>query len=107
MNACEAACYITSCITPGPGSASRPKSSPNPDQPASFRQQLPAPPQLLRTTTPRILTMGFELRQLWSAPEINPYNKKAKSIPIFNPFDKYGRVFFFSYLGFFIAFWSW
>ncbi|KAF2634760.1 nitrate transporter-like protein [Massarina eburnea CBS 473.64] len=51
--------------------------------------------------------MGFELRQLWSPPEINPYNKKAKSIPIFNPFDKYGRVFFFSYLGFFIAFWSW
>jgi len=51
--------------------------------------------------------MGFKLRQLWSAPEVNPYNKKAKSIPIFNPVDKYGRVFFFSYLGFFIAFWSW
>ncbi|KAF3037460.1 hypothetical protein E8E12_001769 [Didymella heteroderae] len=51
--------------------------------------------------------MGFQLRQLWSAPEINPYNKKAKSIPVFNPVDKYGRVFFFSYLGFFIAFWSW
>ncbi|KAK3214009.1 hypothetical protein GRF29_28g1787169 [Pseudopithomyces chartarum] len=51
--------------------------------------------------------MGFELRQLWSAPEINPINKKAKSIPIFNPVNKYGRVFFFSYLGFFIAFWSW
>jgi NNP family nitrate/nitrite transporter-like MFS transporter len=51
--------------------------------------------------------MGFELKQLWSAPEINPYNKKAKSIPIFNPVNKYGRVFFFSYLGFFIAFWSW
>ncbi|KAJ4293985.1 hypothetical protein N0V90_007674 [Kalmusia sp. IMI 367209] len=51
--------------------------------------------------------MGFKLRQLWSAPEVNPINKKAKSIPIFNPVDKYGRVFFFSYLGFFIAFWSW
>ncbi|KAF2686290.1 nitrate transporter-like protein [Lentithecium fluviatile CBS 122367] len=51
--------------------------------------------------------MGFELKQLWTAPEINPYNKKAKSIPIFNPVNKYGRVFFFSYLGFFIAFWSW
>jgi len=51
--------------------------------------------------------MGFEIRQLWTAPEINPYNKKAKSIPIFNPVNKYGRVFFFSYLGFFIAFWSW
>lgn len=51
--------------------------------------------------------MGFKIRQLWSAPEINPYNKKAKSIPVFNPVNKYGRVFFFSYLGFFIAFWSW
>jgi hypothetical protein len=51
--------------------------------------------------------MGFQLKQLWSAPEINPYNKKAKSIPVFNPVNKYGRVFFFSYLGFFIAFWSW
>ncbi|KAF1961749.1 nitrate transporter-like protein [Byssothecium circinans] len=51
--------------------------------------------------------MGFKLNQLWTAPEINPYNKKAKSIPIFNPINKYGRVFFFSYLGFFIAFWSW
>ncbi|CBX97183.1 hypothetical protein IAQ61_007405 [Plenodomus lingam] len=51
--------------------------------------------------------MGFRVNMLWSAPEINPYNKKAKSIPVFNPVDKYGRVFFFSYLGFFIAFWSW
>ncbi|KAF2112730.1 nitrate transporter-like protein [Lophiotrema nucula] len=51
--------------------------------------------------------MGFQLKMLWSAPEINPYNKKAKSIPVFNPVNKYGRVFFFSYLGFFIAFWSW
>lgn len=71
----------------------------------------PHPPQSLHTH-PQISSvssakMGFELRQLWSAPEINPYNKKAKSIPVFNPFDKYGRVFFFSYLGFFIAFWSW
>lgn len=75
---------------------------------------MPRPRFLLRqlvlhtlSTDPRILDMGFELRQLWSAPEINPINKKAKSIPIFNPVDKYGRVFFFSYLGFFIAFWSW
>lgn len=51
--------------------------------------------------------MGFQVNMLWSAPEINPYNKKAKSIPVFNPVNKYGRVFFFSYLGFFIAFWSW
>lgn len=51
--------------------------------------------------------MGFKPSMLWSAPEVNPYNHKAKSIPVFNPINKYGRVFFFSYLGFFIAFWSW
>ncbi|KAH7063879.1 nitrate transporter-like protein [Paraphoma chrysanthemicola] len=51
--------------------------------------------------------MGFKASMLWSAPEVNPYNRKAKSIPVFNPVNKYGRVFFFSYLGFFIAFWSW
>ena len=51
--------------------------------------------------------MGFQLRLLWSAPEINPYNGKARSIPVLNPYNKHGRVFFFSYLGFFIAFWSW
>jgi len=51
--------------------------------------------------------MPFAVSQLWSAPELNPYNKKARSIPVFNPINKYGRVFFFSYLGFFIAFWSW
>ncbi|KAF2155214.1 nitrate transporter [Myriangium duriaei CBS 260.36] len=47
------------------------------------------------------------LSALWSAPEINPVNRKAHSIPIFNPVDKYGRVFFFSWMGFFLAFWSW
>jgi len=51
--------------------------------------------------------MPFAINMLWSAPEINPYNKKATSIPVLNPINKYGRVFFFSYLGFFIAFWSW
>ncbi|KAF1942799.1 nitrate transporter [Clathrospora elynae] len=51
--------------------------------------------------------MPFAFNKLWSAPEINPYNKKARSIPVFNPINKYGRVFFFSYLGFFVAFWSW
>ncbi|CAN9236809.1 unnamed protein product [Alternaria alternata] len=51
--------------------------------------------------------MPFAISMLWSAPEINPYNKKATSIPVLNPINKYGRVFFFSYLGFFIAFWSW
>ena len=44
---------------------------------------------------------------LWSAPEVNPINKKAKSIPVFNPINKYGRVFFFSWWGFMVAFMSW
>jgi len=51
--------------------------------------------------------MGFAMNKLWTAPELNPYNKKAKSIPVLNPVNKYGRVFFFSWMGFFIAFWSW
>ena len=46
--------------------------------------------------------------QLWSHPEINPINQKARSIPFLNPFtNRYGRVFFFSWLGFMIAFLSW
>ncbi|KAI4717943.1 nitrate transporter [Aureobasidium sp. EXF-10727] len=44
---------------------------------------------------------------LWSAPEVNPINKKARSIPILNPINNYGRVFFFSWFGFLLAFWSW
>jgi NNP family nitrate/nitrite transporter-like MFS transporter len=45
---------------------------------------------------------------LWKTPEINPVNKKARSIPFLNPVtDVYGRVFFFSWFGFMIAFWSW
>jgi NNP family nitrate/nitrite transporter-like MFS transporter len=37
--------------------------------------------------------MGFNIASLWQAPEINPVNGKARSIPIFNPINKYGRVF--------------
>ncbi|KAJ5752886.1 hypothetical protein N7520_009803 [Penicillium odoratum] len=44
---------------------------------------------------------------LVASPEINPSTRKAKSIPVLNPFDKYGRVFFFSWLGFMVAFLSW
>jgi NNP family nitrate/nitrite transporter-like MFS transporter len=51
--------------------------------------------------------MGFTVGSLWQAPKINPVNRKAQSIPIFNVYDKYGRVFFFSWWGFLIAFWSW
>ncbi|KJX99180.1 hypothetical protein TI39_contig369g00006 [Zymoseptoria brevis] len=49
----------------------------------------------------------FPVSVLWKAPAVNPVNLKARSIPVFNPVDKYGRVFFFSWWGFFIAFWSW
>lgn len=51
--------------------------------------------------------MGFKLSDLWGAPEVNPINKKARSIPFFNPINMYGRVFFFSWFGFMIAFWAW
>lgn len=44
---------------------------------------------------------------MFAAPEINPINRKAKSVPLFNPVDKYGRVFLFSWLGFMVAFMSW
>ncbi|PNS21371.1 Carboxylic acid transporter [Sphaceloma murrayae] len=47
------------------------------------------------------------LASLWFAPEVNPINQKAKTIPIFNPLNQYGRVFFFSWLSFLLAFWSW
>jgi len=47
------------------------------------------------------------LSSLWAAPEVNPINYKAQSIPILNPFGAYGRVFFFSWFGFMMAFWSW
>jgi hypothetical protein len=52
-------------------------------------------------------TMGFKVATLWQAPEINPVNGKARSIPILNPINKYGRVFFFAWFGFMIAFLSW
>jgi len=44
---------------------------------------------------------------LWRKPEINPVNQKALTIPMLNPINLYGRVFFFSWFGFMIAFWSW
>ncbi|PKY08838.1 nitrate transporter [Aspergillus campestris IBT 28561] len=46
-------------------------------------------------------------KSLFTSPEINPSNRKARSIPILNPFDQYGRVFFFSWMGFMVAFLSW
>ncbi|KAL6237120.1 hypothetical protein BDW75DRAFT_228930 [Aspergillus navahoensis] len=47
------------------------------------------------------------LRLAVAAPQVNPQTQKARSIPIFNPFDLYGRVFFFSWIGFLVAFLSW
>lgn len=47
------------------------------------------------------------LRVLYASPEVNPTNRKAISIPILNPYDPYGRVFFFAWMGFMVAFLSW
>ncbi|KAI1158175.1 nitrite transporter [Nemania serpens] len=49
----------------------------------------------------------MKVSYLWAAPEINPVNRKARSIPIFNIRDVYGRVFFCSWFGFMVAFWAW
>ncbi|KAJ9659792.1 hypothetical protein H2201_007228 [Coniosporium apollinis] len=49
----------------------------------------------------------FDISLAWRAPKVNPINQKAYSIPVFNPINVYGRVFFFSWFGFLIAFWSW
>lgn len=38
---------------------------------------------------------------------LNPINKKARSVPVLNPVDRHGRVFFFSWLAFMLAFWAW
>ncbi|KAK5078661.1 hypothetical protein LTR64_002923 [Lithohypha guttulata] len=44
---------------------------------------------------------------LFKAPMVNPINLKAESIPALNVVNMYGRVWFFSWFGFLIAFWSW
>ncbi|PWW79549.1 nitrate transporter [Tuber magnatum] len=49
----------------------------------------------------------MQLSLLWETPAVNPTNHKARSVPVLNPFDKYGRTFFFSTFGFMIAFLSW
>lgn len=51
--------------------------------------------------------MPFKISHLWTAPEVNPLNGKARSIPVLNPIDKYGRTFFFTWSGFLVAFLSW
>ncbi|KAL9058266.1 MAG: hypothetical protein Q9162_001865 [Coniocarpon cinnabarinum] len=52
-------------------------------------------------------SLGFSPRLLVSAPDVNPVNHKARSIPFLNPVNVYGRVFHFAWFGFMIAFWSW
>ncbi|KAK6348794.1 hypothetical protein TWF730_009564 [Orbilia blumenaviensis] len=47
------------------------------------------------------------LKFWFAAPEVNPINKKARTIPYLNPIDKYGRTLWFSTFGFMIAFLSW
>ncbi|CAN8098918.1 unnamed protein product [Discula destructiva] len=51
--------------------------------------------------------MGMKFADLYRAPEINPVNRKARAIPVLNPVNPYGRVFFFSWFGFMVAFWAW
>jgi NNP family nitrate/nitrite transporter-like MFS transporter len=51
-------------------------------------------------------SMGFSIATLWQKPDVNPVNGKARSIPVLNPVDKHGRVFFFAWFGFMIAFLS-
>ncbi|KAF8430396.1 major facilitator superfamily domain-containing protein [Tirmania nivea] len=50
-------------------------------------------------------TMALSI--LWKAPKVNPVNHKAQSVPVLNPLNIYGRTFFFSTMGFMIAFMSW
>lgn len=47
------------------------------------------------------------IKQLFQAPQTNPKNGKALSIPILNPFNIYGLNFNFAWLGFFVSFLSW
>ncbi|KAI1142830.1 nitrate transporter [Hypoxylon sp. FL0543] len=49
----------------------------------------------------------MKLSCFWAAPEVNPINRKARSVPFLNVFNVYGRVFFFSWWGFMVAFWAW
>lgn len=49
--------------------------------------------------------MGISV--LWREPKINRINHKAQSVPVLNPINIYGRTFFFSTMGFMIAFMSW
>jgi NNP family nitrate/nitrite transporter-like MFS transporter len=62
---------------------------------------------VLPPTTAATMGVNLKFSDLYRAPDINPINRKARSIPVFNVFDVYGRVFFFSWFGFMLAFWAW
>ncbi|KAI1100481.1 nitrate transporter [Jackrogersella minutella] len=49
----------------------------------------------------------MKLAYLWAAPDVNPINRKARSVPFLNLLNVYGRVFFFSWWGFMVSFWAW
>ncbi|KAJ4380398.1 hypothetical protein N0V85_008765, partial [Neurospora sp. IMI 360204] len=51
------------------------------------------------------MVLGFHFS--FQPPPLNPLTKKAQRIPVFNPIDRHGRTFFFSWLGFMVAFWAW
>jgi MFS transporter, NNP family, nitrate/nitrite transporter len=51
--------------------------------------------------------IGLKATDLWQAPDVNPVNRKARAVPVLNVMNIYGRVFFFSWSGFMIAFWAW
>ena len=51
--------------------------------------------------------MPLKFSDLYANPAVNPVNRKARAIPALNPVNVYGRVFFFSWFGFMIAFWAW
>ncbi|GAA6012641.1 hypothetical protein JCM11491_005465 [Sporobolomyces phaffii] len=40
-------------------------------------------------------------------PTVDPNSQKALQLPIVNPFDKHGRIFFFAWLSFLLSFMSW
>lgn len=51
--------------------------------------------------------LPFTFSDLVKAPKINPVNRKARTVPMLNVVNIYGRVFFFSWFGFMISFWAW
>ena len=51
--------------------------------------------------------MALRFSYLYAAPDVNPVTRKARSIPALNPVNAYGRVFFFSWFSFMVAFWAW